>query len=62
MTFKQWLKLNETGTSTADIAGFSRPIMPLVRRFYSSGFGGRVQPMRFNYKTVHENKLKFPGK
>lgn len=25
MTFKNWLKLKESGTSTADVAGFSRP-------------------------------------
>lgn len=55
MTFKQWLRLNEAGTSTADIAGFSRPIMPLVRRLYHASMGGKVEPMRFNAKTIHEN-------
>ncbi len=30
MTFKQWLM--ETGTTTGDIAGFSRICMPMVRR------------------------------
>lgn len=26
MTFKEWLKLQEVGTSTADVAFFQRPI------------------------------------
>jgi hypothetical protein len=32
MNFKEWLKLDEAGTSTACIAGFSRMTIPLVRR------------------------------
>ena len=32
LSFKQWLLQNECGTSTGDIAGFSRMIMPLVTR------------------------------
>lgn len=32
MNFKEWLKLNEVGTSTGSIAGFARMAIPLVRR------------------------------
>jgi hypothetical protein len=34
MTFREWLKIVEVGTSTADIAAFPRPFLPLVRREY----------------------------
>lgn len=30
--FKDWLLENESGTSTASIAGFARPVMGMVRR------------------------------
>lgn len=36
MRFKQWIDLNETGTSTGDIAGFSRITIPLNRRWWVS--------------------------
>ncbi len=36
MKFKEWLELNETGTSTGNIAGFPRIVMPLVRRNWPS--------------------------
>lgn len=32
MKFKEWLKLQETGTFTGDVAVFARPCMPIVRR------------------------------
>jgi hypothetical protein len=33
LDFKTWLnKVQETGTSTACIATFARPVMPIVRR------------------------------
>lgn len=32
--FKEWLQLQETGTSTADVAVFSRISIPLVRRIW----------------------------
>ncbi len=32
MNFKEWLKLQEVGTSTGSVAGFSRIAIPLVRR------------------------------
>lgn len=36
MRFKEWLKLQESGTSTGDVAGFSRISIPLVRRVWGS--------------------------
>jgi hypothetical protein len=32
MSFKVWLKLQEQGTSTGDVAGFARPCIGMVRR------------------------------
>ncbi len=32
INFKGWLKLQEVGTSTGDVAVFSRQVMPIVRR------------------------------
>lgn len=32
MRFKDFINLDETGTSTADIAGFSRICIPMTRR------------------------------
>lgn len=34
MTFKEFMKLDEVGTSTADVAGFSRICIPLTRRMW----------------------------
>jgi len=28
LNFKEWLKLNEVGTSTGDVAGFQRMVIP----------------------------------
>lgn len=35
MRFKDWLLWSETGTSTGDVAGFSRVAIPLVTRMYT---------------------------
>ena len=32
LNFKEWLKLNEVGTSTGDVASFKRISLPMVRR------------------------------
>ena len=50
--FKKWLVLQETGTSTGDIAGFRQPIMGMVRRIRKGnkrqcGLGGVIQTMKF---------------
>lgn len=34
MRFKEWLNLQETGTSTGDVAGFARICMPMVYRWW----------------------------
>lgn len=36
MRFKEWMAINEVGTSTGDVAGFSRITIPLVRRWWIS--------------------------
>ena len=40
MKFKDWLKLQETGTSTACIAIFARPFIGIVRRTSLDGWEG----------------------
>lgn len=66
MNFREWLKLHETGTSTADIAGFSRITIPLVRRWWISDWeeeqAGKKKKKRNPYKLpqVEEStKYKF---
>ncbi len=39
MQFKNWLKINEVGTSTANIAVFARPMMGVVRRNWLGAWG-----------------------
>ena len=36
MKFKKWMQLQEVGTSTSCIAGFSRMTLPMVRRMWST--------------------------
>jgi len=33
-SFKEWMHLKEVATTTADVAGFRRITIPLVRRLY----------------------------
>lgn len=56
MGFKEFLKLQETGTSTGDIAGFARPVMPMVRRF---GPWGKEDPFFKKKKKKSLNEQKF---
>jgi hypothetical protein len=45
MSFKEWLKLNENGTSTADVAVFARPVMTSMdRRFPQPITFGKEDP------------------
>lgn len=41
MRFREFVKLQETGTSTGDIAGFSRICIPMVRRHWADWYGKR---------------------
>lgn len=34
VTFDEWKQLRETSTTTADVAGFQRIAIPLVRRLF----------------------------
>lgn len=49
LDFRTWLRLQETGTSTGDVAGFSRISIPLVRRQMTLGPWGEQDPF-FNKK------------
>lgn len=52
MNFKEWLRLKETSTSTASIAGFARPSIPLVRR------GGNLDFMTTGHDPFFDKKKK----
>lgn len=39
MSFREWLKLNEAGTSTANVAGFKRISLPMRRRDWARLLG-----------------------
>ena len=39
ISFKEWLKLNETGTSTGDVAGFQRRLGSINTRQWASMVG-----------------------
>lgn len=55
-SFKKWMKLQETGTSTASIAGFSRISIPLVRRTPVGELaGGEEDPF---FKKLRKKKKK----
>lgn len=52
MKFKDWF-INEVGTSTADVAGFSRITIPLVRRWWVSDWEEEL-----NGKNPKQKKVK----
>lgn len=56
MRFKKWFNLQEVGTTTADIAGFSRIAIPLVRRWWAIGIEDDEQ----NSKPKKKKKYKVP--
>lgn len=39
MSFKEWMKLQEVGTSTSSVAGFARIAIPMVRRQFMPHWG-----------------------
>jgi hypothetical protein len=51
MKFKEFMTISETGTSTADVAHFSRPILPLVRRVPKKG-----ENKEYRVPQVYENQ------
>jgi hypothetical protein len=55
MEFKKWLTLQEVGTSTADCAGFSRMVLPMVRRIFFAPWGDEDQDDFFK-KKHHKDK------
>ena len=57
MKFKEWIKLQETGTSTASIAGFSRISIPMVKRTFPGMFVGDTGEDPF-FKKLRNKKKK----
>lgn len=39
MKFKEWIQIQEVGTSTSCVAGFSRITIPLVHRMWPTDWG-----------------------
>ena len=53
MKFSKWLKLQEAGTDTGQVAVFARPIMMATRRKF-------VDPILFKKKNHGTNLQKMP--
>lgn len=53
LTFREWLKLHEVGTSTAAVAGFKRMALPMRRREMLLGVWGEEDPF---FKKKHKKK------
>jgi hypothetical protein len=51
--FKDWF-VNEEGTSTADIAGYSRITIPLVRRSFVTDFS-KNKKKKYRVPQLEEN-------
>lgn len=62
-SFKTWLKTNEVATSTANIAGFARPVMGVVRRKWLGPWGEEDDFFKKKYKghTGGSNDWKTKG-
>ena len=56
MTFKEWLKLDENGTSTSCVAVFARMSFPLVRRgnYDDLHLGGNPHKKKKKKKKHHQ--------
>jgi hypothetical protein len=50
VNFKGWLELQEVGTSTGDVAGFQRQIMPIIRRANLGPWGSDYKDPFFEKK------------
>lgn len=55
MNFKKWLKMNEVGTSTGSIAGFSRISIPMIRRKWANKWGEEDPFFKKKKKTKENN-------
>lgn len=57
-SFKEWIELQETGTSTASISGFSRISIPLVRRTAAGELAGAMSEEDPFFKKLRKKKKK----
>ena len=58
LSFREWVKLSETGTSTASVAGFSRISIPMVRRTSPGELAGHIGEDPFFKKRRKKKKRK----
>lgn len=58
LSFKEWIKFCETGTSTASVAGFSRISIPMVRRITLEKIGGESNEDPFFKKRKKKKRRK----
>jgi hypothetical protein len=61
-TFKQWLDLRETATSTGDVAGFQRITLPMVTRMWAGSPWNEVDPFFKKKKKKLEQKYHIDNK
>lgn len=57
MRFKEWM-LQEVGTSTSCIAGFSRITLPLVRRVWPMDWGAWHEDRKKKKKPLEQPQVK----
>ena len=57
MKFKEWMQIQEVGTSTSCIAGFSRMTLPMVRRMWPMEWGSWKED-RKKKKPLEEPQVK----
>jgi hypothetical protein len=60
MRFKEFLQFDETGTSTADIAGFSRICIPMVRRVWGSNQVEDMYPDEYEWNKKKKKHYEVP--
>ena len=56
MHFKKWLQLQEVGTSTGDVAIFSLPVLPMIRRMWFPPWGDEDQDDFFKKSKKKKKK------
>lgn len=55
MKFKEWLKIKENATTTADVANFQMPVGGMIRRQPSFLGGREIKRKKKNIDSFKEN-------
>jgi len=58
MKFKEWMQIQEVGTSTSCVAAFSRITLPLVRRLWPMDWGSWKDDRKKKKKPLEQPQVK----